>query len=275
MPTLRHFETFSYFACVYMTEIIHYTRWKLFSFTISVCTYIVFYRVSSNKAITILPDKYLSYCSMYTRRKSSGTQYMGFGKAIFDTCNVIHTCSNLNLPQDPLQHALTSLAAMDRKVIPIIGDGNCLFRALSFVLYGNETCHKNVRELLVQFISQNQANFKPYICGDLETYLDKMKCTGVWGTSVELLAAASFLCIPVFTLIPHTSTYKWLKYKPLCEDMLTFPSQNPPSKQLLELNHIELLNVQGCHYDCIVSLDGSYPMDEPPLNEFVELHIVD
>ena len=148
-----------------------------------------------------------------------------------------------------------------------MGGGNCLFRAIAFVLYGTEMAHEKIRELLVQFVSENRGSFRPYIDGDLESYLAKMKCTRVWGTAVELLAVASLLQIPVLTLIPHVNTYKWFRYKPLCVDRLAFPSQDPPPKQLSRLNHIELINVRQCHYDCILSQDGDYPLDEPPLSE--------
>ena len=87
-----------------------------------------------------------------------------------------------------------------------------------------------------------------------------MKYTRVFGTAVELMAVASLLQIPVFTLIPHVNTYN-----SLCVDRLAFPSQNPAPEQLSRLNHIELINVRQCHYDCILSQDGDYPLDEPPL----------
>jgi len=64
--------------------------------------------------------------------------------------------------------------------------------------------HEKVHELLVQFVSENQGSFRPYIDG----YLAKMKCTRVWSTAVELLAVASLLQIPVFTLIPYVNTYR-------------------------------------------------------------------
>ena len=94
--------------------------------------------------------------------------------------------------------------------------------------------HEKVRELLVQFVSENQGSFRPYIDGDLESYLAKMKHTRVWGTAVELLAVASLLQIPVVTLIPHVNTYKWFRYKPLCVDRLAFPSQDPPPKHTVQ-----------------------------------------
>ena len=107
---------------------------------------------------------------------------------------------------------MASLTARDRQVKPIIGDGNCLFRAIGFVLYGTEMAHEKVRELLVQFVSENRGSFRPYIDGDIETYLAKMKYTRVWGTAVELLAVTALLQIPVFTLIPHV---KYLQMVPL------------------------------------------------------------
>ena len=70
--------------------------------------------------------------------------------------------------------------------------------------------------------------------------------TRVWSTGVEILATASPLHIPVFTLIPNVNTYKWFRYNPLHGDRLTFPSQDLPTKQLSLLNDIELLNVRGC-----------------------------
>ena len=103
---------------------------------------------------------------------------------------------------------------------------------------------------------ENQDSFRPYIDCDFERYLSHMRCTRVWGTAVEILATASLLQNSVFTLIPSVNTYKWFRYNPLRGDRLTFPSQDPPPKQLSRLNHIELLNVRGCHYDCISSQDG-------------------
>ena len=55
---------------------------------------------------------------------------------------------------------------MDRIVKSIIGDGNCLFRALAYILYGDEMLKEKMRELLANFISQNRDHMQPYIRGD-------------------------------------------------------------------------------------------------------------
>ena len=59
---------------------------------------------------------------------------------------------------------------MDCIVKPIIGDGNCLFRALAYILYGDEMLHEKMRELLENFISQNPDHIQPYIRGDIQEY---------------------------------------------------------------------------------------------------------
>ena len=99
-----------------------------------------------------------------------------------------------------MQQAIASLSARDRKVKPTSGDGNCLFHALAFVLYGTEMCHEKVYELLVQFVLQNQDRT---LIGDFERYLSHVRCTKVWGTAVEILATVSLLQIPV----PNVNTY--------------------------------------------------------------------
>lgn len=102
-----------------------------------------------------------------------------------------------------------------------------------------------------------------------------MRLTRVWGTAVELLAAASLFDIPVYTLVPYKDTYRWLCYQPLENAKLVYPKEPPPSR-LKHIDHIELLNVRGCHYDVIVSDDGGiYMLDRPLLNNTEDFLILD
>ncbi|XP_062599776.1 uncharacterized protein LOC134261354 isoform X2 [Saccostrea cucullata] len=45
---------------------------------------------------------------------------------------------------------------------PIVGDGNCLFRSVSFSLYGNQDHHQELRNLAIQEIEQNLDIFRLY-----------------------------------------------------------------------------------------------------------------
>lgn len=55
------------------------------------------------------------------------------------------------------------LLSQNRQVDVIIGDGNCLFRALSKALYGVETGHFVLWGFLVSFILKNQGSLWPNV----------------------------------------------------------------------------------------------------------------
>ena len=46
--------------------------------------------------------------------------------------------------------------------IDITGDGNCLFRATSYYLYGKEDQYKEIRKLVYQESKNNKEELKPF-----------------------------------------------------------------------------------------------------------------
>ena len=52
------------------------------------------------------------------------------------------------------------LSKYGRKVQQVVGDGNCLFRCLSLILFGVQDRHFDVRTSLVNFINNNPS----YLC---------------------------------------------------------------------------------------------------------------
>ena len=50
--------------------------------------------------------------------------------------------------------------------IDITGDGNCLFRATSYFLYGNEDQYKEIRKLVYQEAKNNKEELKPFFFED-------------------------------------------------------------------------------------------------------------
>ena len=88
-------------------------------------------------------------------------------------------------------------------------DGNCMFRSLSFLFFGSENAHSKLRSLLVKFILLNNSCFSPLVfTGSLNEHIATMKCSGKWGTQVELQAAASLAQIPIYVLTKGTTEYK-------------------------------------------------------------------
>ena len=51
----------------------------------------------------------------------------------------------------------------------IVRDGNCLYRALSFELCGTHEQHGRLKDILADFMLENQETFAGYVGSDLET----------------------------------------------------------------------------------------------------------
>ena len=95
------------------------------------------------------------------------------------------------------------ISAEPVKLVNMQGDGNCLFRAFSFVISGVQSYHRKIREKLVTFMEENACLFKGLENTSMQHYLSmsKMKDLGTWGSELEILAFAS-LCNTT-----HMSTY--------------------------------------------------------------------
>ncbi len=63
-----------------------------------------------------------------------------------------------------------------RQIHPIMGDGNCLFRSLSYLLFGNEDNHQQIRQLLAEFVAVNSRVLAKYcFSNNLEEHIARMK----------------------------------------------------------------------------------------------------
>ena len=80
--------------------------------------------------------------------------------------------------------------------IDITGDGNCLFRATSYFLYGNEDQYKEIRKLVYQEAKNNKEELKPFFFEDtaddtlvntkLENYIERIKEDCFYGGIIEI-----------------------------------------------------------------------------------------
>lgn len=55
---------------------------------------------------------------------------------------------------------------MARRVIPIRGDGNCMFRSVSYCIYGTQERHREIRLRVVDRVVDNWYRYKDFIIGD-------------------------------------------------------------------------------------------------------------
>lgn len=95
--------------------------------------------------------------------------------------------------------------------VPMVDDGNCFFRAVSFWVYGNQEQHADVRQLIVSHIMSNWNRYKSFIIGDdsyhnrirsMYDYVECMQEDGRFGGSQECVATSEVFCVQliIFTL---------------------------------------------------------------------------
>jgi len=112
-------------------------------------------------------------------------------------------------------------------------DGNCLFRALSYMITGSEDQHFALRNAIVQHIlsiphmlidysTDGEPNGITLLCPPMVyesvdedyIYYTRMGHDGTWGTNVEMLTLAHMVNAPVYcyeTTAPH---HTWTAYFP-------------------------------------------------------------
>nr|XP_022334767.1 uncharacterized protein LOC111131491 [Crassostrea virginica] len=92
----------------------------------------------------------------------------------------------------------------------IVGDGNCLFRAVSFGLYGTEDFHLTLRNLAVDHIEQNLDDFRFYLFDDnanpmsdleVQRYLTSLSTPGTFAGQESILALSRVLSINILVTI--------------------------------------------------------------------------
>ena len=126
------------------------------------------------------------------------------------------------------------------------GDGNCLFRALSYVVTGRQMYHGIIRQKIVQHMSTIEYLLIPQMNNSFKEYLNhtKMSYHGTWGSDVELIAASHLFETDIFVYTKSGYNYKWNKFsKSMLNGFL------PKNKCAIYLNH-----TGGVHYDVVLDV---------------------
>ena len=94
-----------------------------------------------------------------------------------------------------------------RNLRNVQGDGNCLFRAMSYIITGSEKQHLEIRNailrcmlsienLLVGYDSYGNYNYlQPFGHSSVQNYIDSRELTrtGTWGSEVEMICLSHML----------------------------------------------------------------------------------
>lgn len=99
------------------------------------------------------------------------------------------------------------------RVADIVGDGNCLFRALAFYFAGSDIEYSRVRKCIVEFEAEHWNEFAALKDWSSEIWNDHMNhllTDNTWGTEIELFAVAAMLSVDVWTYYDQ----RWICYRP-------------------------------------------------------------
>ncbi|KAK2195252.1 bifunctional OTU domain/Papain-like cysteine peptidase superfamily [Babesia duncani] len=157
---------------------------------------------------------------------------------------------------EAISHAAS---AANLKIFKILGDGNCLFRAIQHQLKHVHECtddpgvplldHESLRKMSVQCLLKNRSMYEVFVvnsedsCTDEDAYMaycKKMAKEGEWGGDIEIKALSQELCcsIAVYTDQPQPIVYG-----------------NENCKFTLNISFHKHAYAIGGHYNSLVILD--------------------
>ncbi|ESO85609.1 hypothetical protein LOTGIDRAFT_155097 [Lottia gigantea] len=135
------------------------------------------------------------------------------------------------------------------EITSIQGDGNCLFRSISFVLSLSEKSHRKVRRAIMNHIESKADLFTPLLREQYKSISDyikrsRMRMQGTWGTEFEILAACDLLQTDIYIFTNN----KWLKYPVL-------QINNSYTPEAIYLHHRD-----ENHYEVVENVERSEPI---------------
>jgi len=138
------------------------------------------------------------------------------------------------------------------KVHDIQGDGNCLYRAISDQVYGNENFFESLKAKCLDYLELERDFFGQFIEGGVEKfddYIKMKKVEGVWGDDIEIQAMSEIYNRPV-----EIYSYSSVPIKTFHENSLSYARYD---REFNTLPPIRLSYHGKAHYNSIVSVDNN------------------
>ena len=106
----------------------------------------------------------------------------------------------ITLNKDQEQKIINNLEKLHFFIKKTKGDGNCMFRAVSDQVYGNEDYHDIIREKCMDYLLIEREFFSQFVEGgekEFDNYVNMKRKSGVWGDDVELQAISEIYNRPI------------------------------------------------------------------------------
>ena len=106
----------------------------------------------------------------------------------------------ITLNKDQEEKIKDNIEKLDFFIKKMEGDGNCMFRAVSDQIYGNEDYHNIIREKCMKYLLIERKFFSQFVEGgdkEFDNYINMKSKLGVWGDDVELQAISEIYNRPI------------------------------------------------------------------------------
>ena len=166
--------------------------------------------------------------------------------------------ANLHQYYYSLENRLANKFQHNIFVIPVIADGNCLFRALSHIIFGTESKYESFKHHLISkfrsspFHFLNEMNKLGLTEQQLLDHLTRMSAPNEWGTDLELRMLGALAGIDVVSINTMDSDCDRWRLDPIYNHALTPPVECDPlyqGQKLGILYHQIFHHVGAEHFD--------------------------
>lgn len=89
-----------------------------------------------------------------------------------------------------MERLKAQLKAKGLEVKKMLGDGNCLFRAVSTQIYGDPEWHGEIRRRVVDYMRSEKSYFAQFIVENYDQYIEKLCKDGCYANNPEIQAIA-------------------------------------------------------------------------------------
>ncbi|KAG6830204.1 hypothetical protein H0H87_008883 [Tephrocybe sp. NHM501043] len=177
-------------------------------------------------------------------------------------------------PEDSTAQLTSQLRSLGLYAASTVGDGNCLFRALSDQLYGSPSQHAALRGRICDFIEKHRERYEPFVEDErgVEVHLACMREMGTYGGHVELSACAHMERRDVKVVQPGlVYVIEWRAFagSPKAKPNMHIQDKDPPESAIYVAYHdwehfSSIRNLRGPHTGLPCVRETPPPPVSPP-----------
>ena len=105
--------------------------------------------------------------------------------------------NNISLNKEQEEKFQNAMKKNNFEIKTIRGDGNCLFRAVSDQVYGEDKNYDIIRKKCMDYLEVQKRFFKLFIEGDFDEYIKRKRMDAIWGDDIEIEALSEIYNRPI------------------------------------------------------------------------------